>query len=179
MALSKDYKSKILPVVQEKLGLKNIHEVPSIQKITVNIGIGSYVAKKDKDYAPMADRLKAITGQTPVLVKSAKAISNFKLRKGMPNGLKVTLRGKRMMEFLDRLITIVLPRTRDFRGVSRKAFDKAGNYSLGVKEITIFPEAQIDDLTKVHGLQINISTSAKDASGARVLLEEIGIPFAK
>lgn len=179
MSLAQNYKQKIIPAVQSKLGLKNINQVPKIDKVIVNVGIGSYLVKKDKDYEPIVERIAAITGQKPVVVKAKLAISNFKLRKGMPNGVKVTLRGARMLNFLDRLINVALPRTRDFRGVSRKAFDKMGNYSMGIKEITIFPEVSLDDLSKMHGLQVNISTTADSIEASRVLLEEIGIPFAK
>lgn len=179
MLLTQDYRTKVLPAVQAKLQLKNVHQVPRLEKVVVNVGIGSYLVKKDKNFEPIVDRLKAITGQTPVVKQSRIAISNFKLRKGMPNGVCVTLRGKQMLAFLDRLITVTLPRTRDFRGVSKRAFDKQGNYSMGIKEVTIFPEVSLDDLSKMHGLQVNICTTAKDAESSRVLLQEIGIPFAK
>ena len=179
MLLTQDYRQKVLPAVMKRLGLKNINQVPQIDKVIVNVGIGSYIQTKDKDYEAIVARLAAITGQQPVVIKAKLAVSNFKLRKGMPNGVKVTLRGERMLHFLDRLIHVALPRTRDFRGVSKKAFDKEGNYSMGIKEITIFPEITLDDLTKMHGLQINVSTTANDKESAQVLLEEIGVPFAK
>jgi large subunit ribosomal protein L5 len=178
MSILNDYRQKILAQVKKELNLKNIWETPRLEKIVLNIGIGSYTLKKDKDFSPLQERLKAISGQAPVLVKAKKSVSNFKLREGMPNGLKVTLRGKRMLAFLDRLINVSLPRTRDFRGVSKKAFDQDGNYSLGIKEVTIFPEVKIDDVSKIHGMQINIVTNTKDKEQSRVLLKNIGIPFA-
>ncbi len=179
MSLSKDYRSKILKSVKEKLGMKNINEVPRIEKVVINIGIGSYISRKDKDYSSLVDRITVIAGQKPVVIKAKKSVSNFKLRKGVPNGISVTLRGKRQLDFLERLINIALPRTRDFRGLSKKAFDGKGNYSMGIKEVTIFPSVRVDDLTKMHGLQVNISTTAKTDKEAKVLLEEIGIPFVK
>ena len=179
MLLTTGYKTVVLPKIQKELSLKNIFEVPMLEKIVINIGIGSYIIKKNKDFSNIESNLSKVSGQKPLLIKSKKSVSNFKLRKFMPNGLKVTLRGKRMLEFLDRLIHVALPRTRDFRGLSKKAYDGNGNYSLGISEVIIFPEIQIDDMKKLHGMQINISTTAKDDKQAHVLLSGIGIPFKK
>lgn len=179
MSLRKEYRAKLLPALKEDLKLGNINAVPRLEKVVVNVGIGSYILKKDKDYSVIESHLSAITGQKPQLVEASKAVSNFKLRKGMPNGLKVTLRGNEMLNFLDRLINTVLPRIRDFRGVSKRSFDGQGNYSLGIKEVTVFPEVKINDLNRVYGLQINISTSATEDDQARSLLAKIGLPFNK
>ena len=179
MSLYNDYREKVLPSLQKKLNLSNVNEVPRLTKIVVNTGIGSYITKKDKDYSPITEGLASITGQKPVLMQAKKAVSNFKLRKGMPSGLKVTLRGQKMFTFLERLINVALPRTRDFRGVSKKAFDENGNFSLGIKESVIFPEIRIDDLTKMYGLQINISTTGRTKDQAFALLEAMGMPFVK
>ena len=177
--LYKDYKKKILQALKKKIGVKNINAVPRIEKVVINVGIGSYIARKDKNYDPILEGVTAIAGQKPVVVNSKQAVSNFKLRKNVPNGIKVTLRGKMMLYFLDKLINIALPRTRDFRGVSKKSFDGNGNYSLGIKESIIFPEIRIDDLSKVYGLQINIITTTDSDQDAEMLLTEIGIPFKK
>lgn len=179
MSLVTTYRQKVLPAVQKKLGIKNVLATPGIEKIIVNIGIGSYTQKKDKDYNPLIERIAAITGQKPLLTHASKAISNFKLRIGMPNGIKVTLRKKRMLSFIDKLIHVALPRIRDFRGISKKAFDGNGNYSIGLQEITAFPEVRVDDVSKIHGLQINIVTSTNDDKQAFALLESIGLPFKK
>ncbi|PCI24096.1 50S ribosomal protein L5 [Candidatus Peregrinibacteria bacterium] len=179
MSFKSNYKTKILPALQKELGKKSLYNVPHLEKVIVNIGIGSYVLTKDKDYQPIFDRVEAITGQKPVLIEARKAISNFKLRAGMPNGIRVTLRGDRMFAFLERLIHVALPRTRDFRGVSKRAFDGNGNYSMGITEMSIFPEVRIDDMGKMHGLQVNIVTSTNSDADAFSLLEKIGVPFRK
>jgi len=145
----------------------------------LNVGIGSYVQSHNKDYSKIVENITAIAGQKPVIAKARKSISNFKVREGEAIGIMVTLRGKRMYDFLNKLINVVFPRVRDFRGISRKAFDGKGNYSIGFKEHIVFPEAVQDDLTKVHGLQVNISTSAKTNEQGLKLLEALGFPFKK
>ncbi|MFA6549772.1 MAG: 50S ribosomal protein L5, partial [Candidatus Gracilibacteria bacterium] len=156
------YLKEVAPALKEMLGVKNVMAVPKITKVTVNVGIGSYMAKGGKDHADVMNNIAAITGQKPVAVKTNKSISNFKTKQGQVVGIKVTLRGKRMYDFLNKLINITLPRVRDFRGISTTAFDERGAYNLGLKEHTVFPEIGAEDLTKVHGLQITISTTAKN-----------------
>jgi large subunit ribosomal protein L5 len=153
-------------------------EVPKITKITVNMGVGEAVADRKLIDAAVAD-LTRITGQKPLICKSKKAIASFKLREGLAIGCKVTLRGARMYEFLDRLITIAMPRIRDFRGVSARAFDGRGNYTLGVKEQIIFPEIQYDQIDKIRGMDITITTTARDNKHGRALLEAFNFPFRK
>lgn len=164
--------------IQETLGLKNVMSVPRVKKIVINIGIGTFL-KTSKDYNEIVENVKKLTGQQPVITKAKKAISNFKLREGMPVGIKVTLRGKRMEDFLEKMIKIVLPRIRDFRGLSKKAFDPQGNYSIGIKEVTVFPEVNPDDLNKIHGLEISVVTSAINPEGGFALLSTLGFPFKK
>src|SRR5579859_877505 len=159
--LQQYYREQVVPRLQRDLGIKNPMEVPRITKITVNMGVGEAVADKKVMDAAVAD-LTRITGQKPLVTKSRKAIASFKIRAGLAVGAKVTLRGMRMYEFLDRLISIAMPRIRDFRGVSPRSFDGQGNYSLGVKEQIIFPEIQYDQIDQVRGMDITISTTAKD-----------------
>lgn len=173
------FKKEILPKVKEDLKLKNDMAVPRITKIMVNCGIGSYTKAHGKDYSAVTDNIAAITGQKPVVTKAKKAISNFKLREGEPVGLIVTLRGKRMYDFLNKLINIVFPRVRDFRGLSAKGFDGKGNYSIGFKEHIVFPEISPDDVIRIHGLQVNIVTTAKNDDEGYALLKEFGFPFRK
>jgi large subunit ribosomal protein L5 len=176
--LKQIFREKLVPELKTKLGLKNTMQVPRILKITINMGVGEAVAdKKIMDAA--VDDLTKITGQKPLITKSRKAIASFKLRAGLPVGAKVTLRGMRMYEFLDRLISIAMPRIRDFRGVSPRAFDGQGNYSLGVKEQIIFPEIQYDQVDQVRGMDITITTTAKDDRHGRALLEAFNFPFRK
>lgn len=178
--LLKIYKEKIVPELQKSLNEKNVMSVPKLTKITINAGIGTYVKKQgQKDFSHIVDNLEKITGQKAVTTLSKKAISNFKIREGEPLGVIVTLRGEKMYSFLSKLINIVLPRVRDFRGVSRKSFDGNGNYSLGFKEHIAFPEVKPDDVIKIHGLQVNICTNAKDNAKALALLEAFGFPFKK
>jgi len=172
------YLQDIRPALKQKLEIKNINAVPKIDKITVNLGMGKILAGS-KDYGYFEEGLATITGQKPTLRRAKKAISNFKLRAGMPVGLKVTLRGQRMYDFLDKLINIVLPRVRDFRGLPANAFDGMGNYTLGLREHTVFPEIDLEDVNKVHGLQITIVTTAENDEQSKALLEEIGFPFKK
>lgn len=173
------YLKEAIPALKEKLGVKNVMAIPKITKITINVGIGSYMAKGGKDYSDIMNNIATITGQKPVAVKTNKSISNFKTKKGQVVGIKVTLRGKKMYDFLNKLINITLPRVRDFRGISTVAFDERGAYNLGLKEHTVFPEIGAEDLTKVHGLQITISTTAKNKKDTRALLDSLRFPFKK
>ncbi len=164
--------------LKKELGLRNAHQVPKLEKIVVNIGLGR--AKDDKKYMEVAaNTLRKITGQQPVETIAKKSIASFKLREGNKIGLKVTLRGDRMYEFADRLITVVLPRLRDFHGVSAKAFDKSGNFSLGLTDQSVFPELTFDETTTVHGLQAIFVINCQEPAHARALLEKFGMPFEK
>lgn len=178
MTLSEKYQKEIRPQLQKSLGLKNINSVPKVEKVKINVGIGTFM-KNNKDYSEIVENITMITGQKPVVNTASKAISNFKLRIGMPVGISVTLRNQKMYEFLDRLINIVLPRVRDFQGIPVKSFDKNGNYSFGLKDCSVFPELNIEDITKVHGLQITITTSANSPEGGKALLTAMGFPFKK
>jgi large subunit ribosomal protein L5 len=176
--LQQFYRETVVPRLTRELGLKNPMQVPRIAKITVNMGVGEAVADRKVMDAAVADLTK-ITGQKPLLCKSKKSIAAFKLREGLAIGCKVTLRGARMYEFLDRLISIAMPRIRDFRGVSPRSFDGRGNYSLGVKEQIIFPEIQYDQVDHVRGMDITITTTAGDNKQGRALLEAFSFPFRK
>ena len=172
------YDKKIVPSLTEKFGYKNRMQVPHLEKIVINIGMGEMAHQKDL-IEPIRDELAAIAGQRPALTRSKKSISNFKIRDGAPVGYKVTLRKVRMYEFLDRLINFVIPRIRDFRGVSRTGFDQNGNYTLGIKEQVIFPELELDKIPATHGMDICFVTTAKTKEEAMGLLEGFGMPFAK
>jgi large subunit ribosomal protein L5 len=172
------YRAKVVPQLMKDLALKNVMEIPKITKITVNMGVGEAVADRKVMDAAVADLTK-ITGQKPLLCLSKKSIASFKVRDGLAIGCKVTLRGERMYEFLDRLVTIAMPRIRDFRGVSPRSFDGRGNYSLGVKEQIIFPEIQYDQIDQLRGMDITITTTAKDNKQGRALLEAFNFPFRK
>lgn len=175
--LKKEYYEKIQKELAKEFGIKNLMAVPRIEKISVNVGLGE--AKNDvKILDDMLEDIALIVGQRPVKTKSAKAISNFKIREGQEIGMKVTLRGDRMWEFLDRVINITLPRVKDFRGISAKAFDGRGNYSLGLREHTVFPEIDPNKVTKPRGMQIGIITNSNDEM-ARALLTKFGMPFIK
>jgi large subunit ribosomal protein L5 len=176
--LKQIFKEKIVPELKQKLELKNTMEVPRILKITVNMGVGEAVADKKVMDAATADMAK-ITGQKPAVTKAKKSVATFKVRDGQAIGCKVTLRGDRMYEFLDRLVSIAIPRIRDFRGISTRSFDGRGNYSLGVKEQIIFPEIQYDQIDQIRGMDITISTSARDDKHGRALLEAFNFPFRK
>jgi large subunit ribosomal protein L5 len=176
--LKEKYKAEIVPALTEKFGFKTLMRVPKLQKIVLSQGIGDAVADKKLIESAAAD-LTRIAGQKAVTTISKKDISNFKLRKGMPIGTKVTLRGDRMFDFLDRLLAVALPRTRDFRGVSAKGFDGRGNYNLGVKEHIIFPEIDIDKVNKILGMDITFVTSAENDEEAKALLDAFGFPFTK
>ncbi len=174
--LKDKYLSEIVPGLKEKFQYKSIMQVPKLQKIVVNKGIGAAVS--DKKLVDIGvEELTTITGQKAVPTKSKQAISNFKLRENMPIGARVTLRGDRMYEFLDRLMTVALPRVRDFKGIKQKGFDGRGNYSLGVQEQIIFPEISIDKITKISGMDITFVTSANTDEEAFALLKAFGLPF--
>ena len=176
--LSVMYKETVVPALKEQFGYKNINEVPKLEKIVLNMGLGE-VKDNSKSFNIALDELTAIAGQKAVATVSKKAISNFKVRQGMKIGAKVTLRGNRMYEFLDRLISIALPRVRDFKGVSTKAFDGKGNYAMGIKEQLIFPEISYDKVDKIRGLDVVFVTSAKSDEEAKALLAALGVPFRK
>src|SRR5580692_8866919 len=176
--LQEVYRQTIVPKLRSDLKIENVMQVPRISKITINMGVGEAVADKKVMDAAVADLTK-ITGQKPLITKSRKAIASFKIREGLPIGAKVTLRGARMYEFLDRLISIAMPRIRDFRGVSPRSFDGQGNYSLGVKEQIIFPEIQYDQVDQIWGMDITITTTAVDNKQGRALLEAFSFPFRK
>lgn len=178
MTLKETYTKDIAPKLKETLQC-NIMEVPKIEKVVLNMGIGTYIRTGNKDYSVLQEHLALISGQAPVLKLAKKAISNFKLRAGMPVGLTVTLRGDTMYNFLEKLIHVVLPRVRDFRGISAKSFDDEGNYNFGIKEHTIFPEVPQDDVVKNHGIQITVKTTAKTKEAGRELLTQMGFPFSK
>jgi large subunit ribosomal protein L5 len=176
--LQKLYREKIVTELQKSLGLDNPMQVPKITRITVNMGVGEAVADKKAMDGAVGD-LTALTGQKPLVTKSRKSIASFKLRQGVPVGAKVTLRGARMYEFLDRLVNVAMPRIRDFRGVSARSFDGRGNYSFGVKEQIIFPEIAYDKIDAIRGMDITISTTARDDREGRALLESFNFPFRK
>jgi large subunit ribosomal protein L5 len=170
------YNSEIVPELRKELGVTNPHAVPRLTKIVVNMGVGSATQDR-KRLDEAAGSLTTITGQKPMITKAKKAISAFRLREGMDIGCKVTLRGKRMYEFLDRLISLALPRVRDFRGLSPKAFDGNGNYSMGLNEQMVFPEIDADKISHPQGMHITLVTTAAKDDDARVLLRHLGIPF--
>ena len=170
------YREEILPALREEFGYRNVLEVPRLEKIVVNVGLGEG-SRTPELLDAAAEELAAITGQRPVITRARKSIANFRLRQGMPVGCRVTLRGTRMYEFLDRLVNASLPRIRDFRGVSPKAFDGRGNYTLGLKEQILFPEIEYDKVSNVHGMDVCIVSTAKTDEEARALLRHFGMPF--
>ena len=176
--LSIMYKETVVPTLKEQFGCKNINEVPKLEKIVLNMGLGE-VKDNSKSFNIALEELTTIAGQKAVATTSKKAISNFKVRQGMKIGAKVTLRGNRMYEFMDRLVSIALPRVRDFKGVSDKAFDGKGNYAMGIKEQLIFPEISYDQIDKIRGLDVVFVTSAKSDEEAKALLSALGVPFSK
>lgn len=176
--LKEMYLNEIVPAMTKKFGYKNVMEVPKIEKIVINMGVGE--ARENSKLLESALRdLETISGQKPVITKAKKSIANFKIREGMSIGCKVTLRGEKMYEFADRLINLALPRVRDFRGVNPNAFDGRGNYALGIKEQLIFPEIDFDKIDKVRGMDIIFVTTAKTDEEARELLTQFGMPFRK
>ena len=172
------YNTEIVPALRKAFDLKNIMQVPRIEKVVVNIGMGEALDNPKALESAVSD-LTIVTGQKPVMTKARKSIANFKLREGRLIGTKVTLRGDRMWAFLDRLLSTALPRVRDFRGVSANAFDGRGNYTLGLRDQLIFPEIEYDKIDKMRGMEVTIVTTAKDDDQARVLLQLLGMPFSK
>ncbi|AKL97042.1 MULTISPECIES: 50S ribosomal protein L5 [Clostridium] len=176
--LREKYKNEIAAAMMEKFGYSNVMEIPKLEKVVINMGIGD--AKDNaKSLEVAVKELATIAGQKPVITKAKKSVSNFKVREGMSIGAKVTLRGEKMYEFVDRLVNVALPRVRDFRGVSAKAFDGRGNYALGIKEQLIFPEIEYDQVEKVRGMDIIFVTTAKTDEESRELLKLMGMPFVK
>ena len=174
--LQEKYENELTGELQQKLGLKNPMEVPRITKITLNMGVGGAIADKKVLENARAD-MEKIAGQRPVTCKARKSVAAFKIRDGMPIGCKVTLRRERMYEFLDRLVNIAIPRIRDFRGLNPKGFDRQGNYSMGVQEQIIFPEINYDEVDAIRGMDITITTTARDAAEGKALLEAFNFPF--
>ena len=172
------YKDKVVAELQEKFGFSSVMQVPQIEKITLNMGVGEALADKKILDNAVAD-LEAISGQKPLITKARKSVAGFKVREGYPIGCKVTLRGERMWDFFERLVSIAIPRIRDFRGVSAKSFDGRGNYSMGVREQIIFPGIDYDKVDRVRGMDITITTSAKTDDEGRALLEAFNFPFKK
>ncbi len=174
--LLKAYKEEIVPALMKELGFKNVNQVPALEKIVINMRLGD-IKDNSKSISAAVKELEAICGQKALLTKAKKSVANFKLREGQAIGAKVTLRGERMYEFFDRLVSIALPRVRDFRGISGKAFDGRGNYALGVKEHIIFPEVSYELIEKVRGFDVCIVTTAKTDADAKALLVKLGMPF--
>ncbi|HXM35810.1 MAG TPA: 50S ribosomal protein L5 [Pyrinomonadaceae bacterium] len=174
--LKERYQKEIAPAIAKEFAIKNPMAIPRLDKVVINMGMGEAIANA-KILDTAADELRAITGQKPVVTKAKKSIASFKLRQGMPIGTMVTLRGDRMYEFLDRLVSVALPRVRDFRGVSPKAFDGRGNYTIGVREQLIFPEIDFNKVDKLRGMNISIVTTAETDELARALLKALGMPF--
>ncbi len=177
MARLKDlYREKVIPALMKEFNYKNVMEVPKLEKIVINMGLGEAI-QNAKIMDSAQNELAAITGQKPVITRAKKSIANFKLREGMPIGCKVTLRRERMYEFFDRLVNVALPRIRDFRGISGKSFDGRGNYALGIREQIIFPEIDYDKIDKIKGMNIVITTSARTDEEGKALLKIMGMPF--
>jgi len=174
--LKEKYVNEVAGRLKEQFGYKNVMQIPKLEKVVVNMGVGEAIQNAKAIDAAVGD-LSLITGQKPVVTRAKKSIAGFKLRAGMPIGCKVTLRGERMYEFVDKLVNVALPRVRDFRGVSPKSFDGRGNYTLGIREQLIFPEVEYDKIDKVRGMDIIFVTSAQNDEEARVLLREMGMPF--
>jgi len=172
----KAYQEKFKAQIQKELGLKNMMQVPRLEKIVINVGLGEAL-QNSKLIDSSVDQLRLITGQQPVVTKSKQAISNFKLREGVPIGVRVTLRGNQMYEFFERFVGFALPRVRDFKGLSSKAFDGRGNYTVGIREQLIFPEIDYDTIEKIKGMNVTICTSAKTDEAGRVLLKTMGFPL--
>ena len=177
--LKERYKSDVVPALMKEFGYTNTMAVPRLEKIVVNMGVGREAQNNPKVFDQAAMELSTVTGQKPVITKAKKSIAAFKLRAGMPVGVLVTLRGERMYEFLDRLLNAVLPRVRDFRGVSPRAFDGRGNYTLGIKDQLIFPEIDFNKVDRTRGMNISIVTTARTDEEGRALLRQFGMPFMK
>ncbi len=179
MYLKEKYLKEIVPSLKKDLSIDNVMDIPKIEKIVLNMWIWTYLKTWNKDYSSLKEQLSLIAGQAPSVRYATKAISNFKLRAWMPVWLSVTLRWDRMYDFLEKLINIVLPRVRDFRGISNKSFDKEGNYNFGIKEHTIFPEVPQDDVVLAHGIQVTVKTTAKNKESGKALLYAMWFPFSK
>lgn len=172
------YTTTVVPKLKDRLQATNIHAIPKLEKVVLNVGVGKHL--KDEAYIAAVEKtLAAISGQKPVRTKARLSISNFKLREGNIVGVKVTIRGKRMYDFIERLLRVTFPRVRDFRGISTKGFDRQGNFTIGFREQIAFPELNPDEITHTHGLEVTVVTSAKNEEGAQALLEELGFPFTK
>ena len=174
--LRNKYKDEIVPQLMKDFGFKNIMQVPKLERIVVNMGLGEAV-QNAKLVESAAEELKAITGRKPVVTRAKKSIAGFKLREGMPIGVMVTLRGEQMYDFLDRLVSLALPRTRDFKGISPKAFDGRGNYTLGIREQIVFPEINYDRIDRIKGMNVTLVTTAETDEQGRALLKSLGMPF--
>jgi large subunit ribosomal protein L5 len=177
--LQERYQNEVRGQLQREFELRNVMQVPRIEKVVVNVGVGSETQSDSKALDAAVSDLTTITGQKPVIAKARKSIANFKLREGKPIGVKVTLRGQRMWAFLDRLMNVALPRVRDFRGVPAEAFDGRGNYTLGLREQLVFPEIEYDKIDKVRGMEITVVTTARNDEQGRRLLQLLGMPFSK
>jgi large subunit ribosomal protein L5 len=178
MSLYERMKTEIAPALKKELGLTNTMAVPRVMKVTVNVGIGT-LTRNTKDFSDVLNNVAKITGQKPVVTMAKKAISNFKLRIGIPNGVTVTLRGRRAYDMIDRLVNVVIPRVRDFRGLSVKSFDGHGNFSVGFRDTLVFPEINPDSLVNPHGVSVTIVTNAKNNEQGIALLKHMGFPFKK
>ena len=176
--LLQTYHSKVIPVLQEKYNYRNKHQIPGIQKVILNMGLGEAI-QNPKVIESANKQLSAIAGQKPIVTRAKRSIATFKLREGMPIGCMVTLRNKNMWTFLDKLLHIAMPRIRDFRGISPRAFDGGGNYNIGIKEQLIFPEIEFDDVDHVRGLNVSIVTSAKTDEESFTMIQSLGFPFRK
>jgi large subunit ribosomal protein L5 len=174
--LRNKYKDEIIPQLMKDFGFKNVMQVPKLERIVVNMGLGEAV-QNAKLVESAAEELKAITGRKPVVTRAKKSIAGFKLREGMPIGVMVTLRGEQMYDFLDRLVSLALPRTRDFKGISPKAFDGRGNYTLGIREQIVFPEINYDKIDRIKGMNVTLVTTAETDEQGRALLKSLGMPF--
>jgi len=174
--LRNKYRDEIVPQLMKDFGFKNVMQVPKLERIVVNMGLGEAV-QNAKIVESAAEELTAITGRKPVVTRAKKSIASFKLREGMPIGVMVTLRGEQMYDFLDRLISLALPRTRDFKGISPKAFDGRGNYTLGIREQIVFPEINYDKIDRIKGMNVTLVTTAKTDEQGRALLKSLGMPF--
>ncbi len=176
--IKEKFEKDTVPKLMKELGIKNRMAVPRLKRVHINVGIGTRI-KNSKDYSDIEANISMISGQKPILKLAKKAISNFKLREGMPNGITVTLRGERMYDFINRLANVTFPRVRDFRGISDKSFDGKGNYSIGLKDCSVFAEINPDDIEHIHGLQITIVTTTEDNELAKKLLSTFNFPFKK
>jgi large subunit ribosomal protein L5 len=177
--LKERYKQEIVPAMIKQFGYKNPMAVPRLEKIVINVGVGREAQNNPKVFEQVSGEVAAITGQKPIITRARKSIAAFKLRAGMPVGVSVTIRGDRMYEFLDRLINAVLPRVRDFKGVSPRSFDGRGNYTIGIKEQLIFPEVDFNKVDRIRGMNISIVTTARTDEEGRALLEHFGMPFSR